>query len=98
VSQIKLSENFVKNSVKLALNEDLYPSGDITSNLKRLVLLAIKNKKNKKITVEIDTLSQLKEIIGLKFDTVLFDNMNLKNLKAGVKIAKEYYTTEASVS
>jgi len=33
VSKIKLSENFIKNTVKLALNEDLYPSGDITSDL-----------------------------------------------------------------
>ena len=33
MSKIKLSENFIKNTVKLALNEDLYPSGDITSNL-----------------------------------------------------------------
>ena len=33
MSQIKLSENFIKSTVKLALNEDLYPSGDITSNL-----------------------------------------------------------------
>ena len=33
MSQIKLSENFIKNVVKLALNEDLYPSGDITSSL-----------------------------------------------------------------
>ena len=34
--------------------------------------------------------------MGLKFNTVLFDNMNIKNLKAGVKIAKKYYETEAS--
>jgi len=33
VSQIKLSNYYIKNIVKLALNEDLYPSGDITSNL-----------------------------------------------------------------
>tara|TARA_B100001059_G_C17686347_1_gene502522 strand:+ start:287 stop:544 length:258 start_codon:yes stop_codon:yes gene_type:complete len=33
VSEIKLSDNFIKNTVKLALNEDLFPSGDITSNL-----------------------------------------------------------------
>ena len=33
MSQIKLSENFIKSNVKLALNEDLYPSGDITSSL-----------------------------------------------------------------
>ena len=67
-----------------------------SSNLKNLVSLAIKNKKGKKITVEVDNLKQLKEIIGLKFNTVLFDNMNIKNLKSGVKIAKKYYETEAS--
>ena len=33
MSKIRLSENFIKNTVKLALNEDLYPHGDITSNL-----------------------------------------------------------------
>ena len=67
-----------------------------SSDLKTLVLKAIKNKKGRKITVEIDNLNQLKTIIGLKFNTVLFDNMNLKNLKIGVKIAKKYYETEAS--
>ena len=40
MSQIKLSENFIKSTVKLALNEDLYPLGDLTTNL-------IKNKKIK---------------------------------------------------
>ena len=34
--------------------------------------------------------------MGLKFNTVLFDNMNNKTLKAGVKMAKKYYETEAS--
>ena len=67
-----------------------------TSDIKNLVNLAIKNKKGKKITVEVDSLVQLKKILGLKFNTVLFDNMNIKNLKTGVKIAKEYYVTEAS--
>ena len=67
-----------------------------SSNIKELVLFAIKNKKGKKITVEVDNLKQLKKIIGLKFDTVLFDNMNANNLKAGVKLAKKYYETEAS--
>ena len=67
-----------------------------SSNLKDLVISAIKNKKGKKITVEVDNLKQLKEIIGMKFDTVLFDNMNIKNLKAGVKLVKKYYETEAS--
>ena len=67
-----------------------------TSDIKTLVSLAIKNKKGRKITVEVDNLNQLKQIMGLKFNTVLFDNMNNKTLKAGVKIAKKYYETEAS--
>ncbi len=33
MSKIKLSKNFIKSTCKLALNEDLFPSGDITSNL-----------------------------------------------------------------
>ena len=67
-----------------------------SSDIKTLVSLAIKNKKGRKITVEVDNLNQLKKIMGLKFNTVLFDNMNNKTLKAGVKIAKKYYETEAS--
>ena len=67
-----------------------------SSDLKSLVLKAIKNKKGKKITVEIDTINQLKSILGLKFNTVLLDNMSIRNLKESVKIAKKYYETEAS--
>ena len=67
-----------------------------SSDLKSLVSLAIHNRKGKKITVEVDNLKQLKSIMGLKFNTVLFDNMNIKNLRAGVKLAKKYYQTEAS--
>jgi nicotinate-nucleotide pyrophosphorylase (carboxylating) len=67
-----------------------------SSDIKTIVSLAIKNKKGRKITVEVDNLKQLKKIIGLKFNTVLFDNMNVKTLKAGVKMAKKYYETEAS--
>jgi nicotinate-nucleotide pyrophosphorylase (carboxylating) len=67
-----------------------------SSNIQDLVSHAIKNKEGRKITVEVDNLNQLKAIMGLKFNTVLFDNMNIKNLKAGVKIAKRYYETEAS--
>ena len=67
-----------------------------SSDLKTLVLKAIKNKKGKKITVEVDTIKQLKSILGLKFNTVLLDNMRIKNLRESVKIAKKYYETEAS--
>ena len=67
-----------------------------SSDLKTLVLKAIKNRKGKKITVEVDTINQLKSILGLKFNTVLLDNMSIKNLKNSVKIARKYYQTEAS--
>ena len=61
-----------------------------------MVSLAIKNKKGRKITVEVDNLKQLKKIMSLKFNTVLFDNINNKTLRAGVKMARKYYITEAS--
>ena len=67
-----------------------------SSNLKFLVEKAIKNKKARKITVEIDNLKQLRLVLGLKFNTILFDNMSVKNLKLGIKLAKKYYETEAS--
>ena len=67
-----------------------------SSDLKTLVSKAIKNKKGKKITVEVDSLNQLKSIMGFKFNTVLFDNMSIRNLKEGVKISRKHYETEAS--
>ena len=67
-----------------------------SSDLRSLVTKAIKNKKGRKITVEVDSLNQLKSIMGLKFNTVLFDNMSIKSLKEGVKISDKYYETEAS--
>ena len=45
MSKIILSKSFINNSVKLDLKEDLYPGGDITSNL-------IKDKKVKIHNVE----------------------------------------------
>ena len=67
-----------------------------SSDLKTLVTKAIKNKKGKKITVEVDNLNQLKSLTGLKFDRVLLDNMSINNLKKAVKIIKGSYETEAS--
>ena len=67
-----------------------------SSNIKEIVSSAIQNKKGGNITVEIDNLSQLKKIMGLKFNRVLFDNMSNKKLRSGVKLAKKYYETEAS--
>ena len=65
-------------------------------NLINIVKKAIKNKKGKKITVEVDNLNQLKQIIGLKFDRILFDNMSPKILRIGTKLSKKFYETEAS--
>jgi len=68
----------------------------VNKNIRDLVKRAIKNKKGKKITVEIDNLNQLKKIIGLNFNRLLFDNMSLKNLRKAVKMSKKFYETEAS--
>ena len=68
----------------------------IDGNIRELVKKAIKNKKGKKITVEVDSLNQLKKIMGLKFDRILFDNMSPKNLRKGIKLSNKLYETEAS--
>ena len=64
--------------------------------LRETIKKAIKDKKRKKITVEVDNIEQLKKIIGLKFDTVLFDNMKPKNIITGIKLLNGKYETEAS--
>ncbi len=66
------------------------------NNIRDLVKRVIKKNKGKKITVEVDNLTQLKEIIGLKFNRILFDNMSIKNLRKALKIVNKKYQTEAS--
>ncbi len=63
----------------------------IDGNIRELVKKAIKNKKGKKITVEVDSLNQLKKIMDLKFDRVLFDNMIIKNIRKVIKIYNKFY-------
>ena len=65
-----------------------------SSNLRKLITSAKKNRK--RITVEIDNLNQLKKIMDLKFDAILFDNMSIKNLRIGLKLVGKKYQTEAS--
>ena len=67
-----------------------------SKKFEEIVKKAIKNKKKRKITVEVDTLNQFKRINGLNFNTVLFDNMSPKNLREAIKYAKGKYETEAS--
>ena len=67
-----------------------------TQKFEEIVKKAVKAKKGRKITVEVDTLKQFKKINGLNFNTVLFDNMSPKNLRLAVKYANGKYETEAS--
>ena len=63
-------------------------------SLKNLVKKAIKTKKI--VTVEIENLKQLNQVLGLKFKRILFDNMNTKQLRKCLKICKNKYETEYS--
>ena len=63
-------------------------------NLKNLVQKAIKTRKS--ITVEIENISQLKQVLGLKFKRILFDNMNIQTLRKCLKLCKNKYETEYS--
>jgi nicotinate-nucleotide pyrophosphorylase (carboxylating) len=63
-------------------------------SLRNLVKKAIKTKKN--ITVEIENLKQLNQVLGLNFKRILFDNMNTKQLRKCLKLCKNKYETEYS--
>jgi len=65
-----------------------------SNNLRELVKKAIKTKKI--VTVEIENSNQLKEVLGLKFKRILFDNMNSLQLKKCLKLCKNKYQTEYS--
>ena len=65
-----------------------------SNNLRELVKKAIKTKKI--VTVEIESINQLKQIIGLKFKRILFDNMSSSQLKKCLKLCKNKYQTEYS--
>ena len=74
MSKIKLSKDFIRNTVKRALNEDLYPSGDITSSL-------VKNNK----IIKIRLLSNENAIVGgLLFVNQAFDLVDNKSGRAHV--------------
>ena len=65
-----------------------------SNNLRELVKKAIKTKKI--VTVEIENINQLKQIMGLKFKRILFDNMSSSQLKKCLKLCKNKYQTEYS--
>ncbi len=77
-------------------DEILIKENHISSDkdLKKLIRKAIKTKK--KITVEVENINQLKQILRYKFKRILFDNMNIKELKKCLKLCKTFYETEYS--
>ena len=65
-----------------------------SNSLRELVKKALQTKKI--VTVEIENIKQLKQIIGLKFKRILFDNMSSSQLKRCLKLCKNKYQTEYS--
>ena len=65
-----------------------------SNSLRELVEEAIKTKKI--VTVEVENVNQLKQILGLKFKRILFDNMKSSQLKYCLKLCKNKYETEYS--
>ena len=64
------------------------------TSLRNLIKKSLKTKK--KVTVEIENLEQLNNVLGLKFNRILFDNVSLAQLKKYLKICKGKYETEYS--
>jgi len=65
-----------------------------SKSLSELIKKAIKTKKI--ITVEIENINQLKQVLGFKFRRILFDNMNSSQLKKCIELCKNKYQTEYS--
>ncbi len=65
-----------------------------SNSLRELVKKAVKTKKI--VTVEIENINQLKQVIGLKFKRLLFDNMKTSQIKKCLKLCKKRYQTEYS--
>ena len=63
-------------------------------HIKSLITKAIKTKKI--ITVEVENIKQLKEVLGYKFKRILFDNMSIKQLNKCLKLCRNKYETEYS--
>ena len=87
MSKIILNKNFIRNICKLALNEDLYPEGDITSEL-------LSNNINKKIKI----ISNQNGIIGgLEFAKQTFKLLD-RNIKFIIKKKEGSFIKKGSVA
>ena len=80
--RFNLSDEFLIKDNHIAANKDI----------RNIIKNAIKIKKGRKITVEVDSINQFNKIKDLKFDRVLFDNMKIKNLKKEKKLQLKLIT------
>ena len=64
------------------------------TSLRNIIKKSLKTKK--KVTVEIENLRQLNNVLDLKFNRILFDNVSLAQLKKYLEICKGKYETEYS--
>ena len=64
------------------------------TSLRNIIKKSLRTKK--KVTVEIENLRQLNNVLDLKFNRILFDNVSLTQLKKYLKICRGKYETEYS--
>ena len=85
---------------RMNLSDEIFVKDNHLANIKNIALLlqnVIKKNKSKKIiTVEVDTLAQLKGIKHLKINRILFDNMQPSQIKKGIQLLPKNIQTEAS--
>ena len=85
---------------RMNLSDEIFVKDNHLANTKNIALLlqsVIKKNTSKKIiTVEVDTLAQLKAIKHLKINRILFDNMQPSQIKKGIQLLPKNIQTEAS--
>ena len=84
MSKIQLSKNFIRNTCRLALAEDLYPLGDITSGL-------LDNNIKKKVKI---VTNQTAIIGGLEFAKQTFKLID-KKIKFVVKKKRRFFNKKS---
>jgi len=85
---------------RMNLSDEIFVKDNHLANTKNITLLlqsVIKKNTSKKIiTVEVDTIAQLKMIKHLKINRILFDNMQPSQIQKGIKLLPKNIETEAS--
>ena len=85
---------------RMNLSDEIFVKDNHLTNTKNIALLlqsVIKKNTSKKIiTVEVDTIAQLKAIKHLKINRILFDNMQPSQIKKGIQLLPKNIQTEAS--